>query len=360
MSLIEDIHSRVVSHLCLVLFAAAVAALANVACFGSEAEIGTVGVCSTESGELLTHGRYVTYLSDDGGFTWEWEGGIEGCVGSSEAQSVETPRGRYTIEGADIVRSFDGKTEIAYSAIAISERADRVVIEAATKDRESRIIVLEPQAIHYDDRSGNVVAAMGLQGVVVGTHNGKWTSVGAGPYQPVDFSIPGRLRLLNQTTLRAMAFGLSTSLIALAMIISLWSDKAISGRGFIRVAIAAISVAGALLATTMFSFNFNDFQESLELVIKSLCALAIVSAVISLLGARLPRIDWLIAAVSLVVMLLLFELTFFMWMSGIFELYTAKIVAVVFMIIVAFVLNGYLSRTMSDDYKREQSTKSAR
>ncbi|MXY45547.1 MAG: hypothetical protein F4Y44_00910, partial [Chloroflexi bacterium] len=278
------IHKRVVSYLRLVLLAATAAALANVACYGSEAEIGTVGVCSTESGELLTHGRYVIYISNDGGFTWEWEGGIEGCVGaSSKEQSVETPRGRYTIEGTDIVRAFDGKTDIAYSAIAISERADRVVIEAATKDRESRIIVLEPQAIHYDDRSGNVVAAMGLQGVVVGTPNGKWTSVGAGPYQPVDFSILGRLRLLNQTSLWAMAFALSTSLTALAMIIS--------GRGFVRVALAAISVAGALLATTMFSFNFNDFQKSLELVIKSLCAFAIISAAISLLGARIPPMD---------------------------------------------------------------------
>lgn len=357
--LIESIRSRVVSHLCLVLFVAAAAALANVACYGSEAEIGTVGVCSTESGELLTHGRYVIYLSNDGGFTWDWEGGIEHCVGSSEAQKAETPRGTYTIEGADIVRYFDGKTETAYSAIAINERADRVVIEAATKDRERRVIVLEPQAIHYDERSGNVVVAKGLQGVVVGTPNGKWTSVGVGPYQPVDFSILGRLRLLNQTTLWAMAFGLSTSLTALALIISLWSIKAISGRGFVRVALAGISVAVALLAVSIFSLNFDDFQEVLELVIKSFCALSIVSAVISLLGARLPRIDWFIAAVSLVVMLLLFALTFFMWMSGVFELDTAKIVAVVFMIIVAFVLNGYLSRTLPGDYKREQSTKSA-
>ncbi len=344
----------------LVLFVSAAAALANVACYGSEAEIGTVGVCSTESGELLTHGRYVIYLSNDGGFTWIWEGGNEGCVGaSSKKQRVETSRGRYTIEGTDIVRYFDGKAETVYSAIAISERADRVVIEAATKDRERRIIVLEPQAIHYDDRSGNVIAAMGLQGVVVETPNGKWNSVGAGPYQPVDFSILGRLRLLNQTTLWAMAFGLSTSLIALALIFSLWSDKTISGRGFVRVALAAISVAVALLAVSIFSFNFDDFQDGLELVIKSLCALAIVSAAIALLGARLPRIDWFIAAVSLMVMPLPFALTFFMWMSGVFELGTAKIVAIVLMII-SFALNGYLLRTPPDDYKREQSTKSAR
>lgn len=361
MGLIEDIRRTIVSRLCPVLFLVAVAALANVACYGSEAEVGAIGVCSTESGELLTHGLYVIYISNDGGFTWEWEGGIEGCVeASSKEQSVETPRGRYTIESTDIVRTFDGKAETTYSAVAISERADRIVIKAATKDMDRRIIVLEPQAIHYDNRSGNVVAAMGLQGIVVGTPNGKWHSVGVGPYQPVDFSILGRLRLLNQTTLWSMAFALSTSLTALAIIVSLRRISAITGRGFMRVALASVSVAVALLATTMFSFNFNDFQESLELVIKSICALAAVSAAISMIGARLPRIDWLFAAVSLVVMLMLFKLTLFLWMSGIFELETAKIVAIVLMTIVAFVLNGYLSRTTPNEHKREQSTKSAR
>ena len=102
------------------------------ACDTSVDEVGAVGVCSIESGELLTHGVYVIFLSDDGGFTWNWEGGIEHCLGSSKAQSTETPRGIYTIEGTDIVRASDGKREIAYSAIIFSERADYIVVEAAT------------------------------------------------------------------------------------------------------------------------------------------------------------------------------------------------------------------------------------
>ena len=118
-------------HIALGLLAAAML-LACVACDISVDEVGAIGVCSIESGELLTHGVYAIFLSNDSGFTWVWEGGIEHCLGSSNAQSAETPRGIYTIEGTDIVRAFDGKREIAYSAVVFSERTDYIVVEAAT------------------------------------------------------------------------------------------------------------------------------------------------------------------------------------------------------------------------------------
>ena len=62
-------------------------------------------------------------------------------------------------------------------------------------------------------------------------------------------------------------------------------------------------------------------------------------------------------------MLLLLDLTFFLRMNGIFELGTQEMwqsFSCYFTIIVAFILNGNLSRILPDDCKREQSTKSAR
>ena len=344
-------------------FLMAAALLAIAACDYSSAEVGAVGVCSTERGELLTHGVSVIFLSDDGGFTWEWEGGIEHCVGSSEAQNAETPRGAYTIEGADIVRDFEGKRETSYSAIVFNERADRIVIEAATVHWEERKTVIEPQAIHYDDRSGNVIVAMGLQGVVVGTPDGNWARVAVGPYYPVDFSVYGRLRRLNQTVLWSMAFALSASLTVLAAILSLSNADAASRRGCLRAtldALAVCSFALALLATATFSVSSGDFQEDFDSVVKILCGLAITGSIISAAGARPLWVHWRVVAVTFVGMLLLFEMSFFMWMSGVFKLYMAKIVAIVLMTIVAFALNKYLLRTPSDDYKREHSTEQAR
>ena len=62
-------------------------------------------------------------------------------------------------------------------------------------------------------------------------------------------------------------------------------------------------------------------------------------------------------------MLLPLDLTFFLRMNGKFELGTQELwrsYSYYFTIIVAFILNGYISRTLPDDCKREQSTKSAR
>ena len=337
--------------------------LAIAACDFSSAEVGAVGVCSTERGELLTHGVSVIFLSYDGGFTWYWEGGIEHCVGSSEAQSAKTPRGAYTIEGANIVRALDGKRETSYSAIVFNERADRIVIEAATVHWGDRKTFIEPQAIHYDEQSGNVIATMGLQGVVVGTPDGKWARVAVGPYYPVDFSIYGRLRRLNQTVLWSMAFALSASLAVLAAILSLSNADAVSRRGCLRAALDALAVCSfalALLATAIFSVSSGDFQEDFNSVVKILCGLAITGSIISAAWARPLWIHWRVLAVTFVGMLLLFEMSFFMWMSGVFELYAAKIMAIALMAVSAFALNKYLFHTPSDNCKREQSTEQAR
>ena len=53
-----------------------------------------------------------------------------------------------------------------------------------------------PQDVLYDVNSGNVIVAMGLQGVVVRTPDALWRRVGVGPYEPIDYSLANRARLL--------------------------------------------------------------------------------------------------------------------------------------------------------------------
>ena len=70
--------------------------------------------------------------------------------------------------------------------------------ELATRDLYGlRAITKAPYSITYDPESGNVVAAMGLLGVVVGSPDGRWTPVAVGDYSPVEFSLRAKLRLIS-------------------------------------------------------------------------------------------------------------------------------------------------------------------
>ena len=51
-----------------------------------------------------------------------------------------------------------------------------------------RRIATQPLAIVYDERSGNLIVAMGIQGVLVGNPDGRWTPYTVGAYTPTDFS----------------------------------------------------------------------------------------------------------------------------------------------------------------------------
>ncbi len=337
---------------------AAALLLACVECDSSVDEVGAIGVCSIESGELLTHGVYVIYLSNDSGFTWVWEGGIEHCLGSSKAQSAETPRGIYTIEGTDIVRAFDGKREIAYSAVVFSERTDYIVVEAATMHWEERKIVIEPQAIHYDERSGNVIAATGLQGVVVGTPDGNWTRVGVGPYQPVDFSVLGRVKRLNHRVMWTMGVALAASFTAFALVISLLQPNVSGWRTFLRETSGQVFAIGSLIlalaATGWFTAVFDD--DWIGLFLTAHCVLAVSGSIISILLMRPPMRSFRFTAVCFAALLVLFELSFFLWMSGTIELETAKLTAMSVMAATSVGMGVYIRRNLREDSKTERDT----
>ena len=181
------------------LLTAGVAAFASVATSPSEPVVGVTGVEVEPNGTIVQ--AHLGY----------------GTSGDQGLQSVETPRGTYTIEGSSIIRTHNGQQTVAYSAAYLQERGNIELQTHATRDFGRREITSKPYSLIYDGRSGNVVVAMGLQGAVVGTPEGKWTRVAVGRYEPTDFSIVTKLLLLRDWRLWLATLSLTFSFTGLAM-----------------------------------------------------------------------------------------------------------------------------------------------
>ena len=174
-----------------------VAGLASVATSYPDPDVGIDAVGISDEGTI--HGRSggrSEYRSEDGGVSWARDSDHPGQVEWGR-ESVEVPRGGYRIEGPDIVLSApDGLAEVAYSTAYMQEQGNLWVQKHATSGLDVREIATAPRNIVYDERTGNIIAAMGVQGVVVGTPDGTWTRQAVGRYSPVDFSFSGKTRLL--------------------------------------------------------------------------------------------------------------------------------------------------------------------
>ena len=179
------------------------------------------------------------YVSEDGGLTWQYL--LESDVyehhvrrddrkiklGSDE---IHTPTGTYTIEGENIIRTFEGRREVAYSPPHLQNRAnerfqaaiDSPHIFACCKSSEPRNLV-------YDTHTGNIVVAMRRQGVLVGDSNGNWKRVAVDDrkmpyaysgYGPTDFSLTNKFRVILRSEYfwwAAIAISISATATALAL-----------------------------------------------------------------------------------------------------------------------------------------------
>ena len=135
--------------------------------------------------------------SIDGGWNWTMPPVIRGPHDFAVRQSIEAPRGTYEIRDSDIVLvTPDAPARITYSAAHLSSSANRWIQWQATESLGDREITTHPYALVYDDHHDTVVAAMGLQGVRVGTPDGDWRPVAVGPYSPTDFYVATRFGLL--------------------------------------------------------------------------------------------------------------------------------------------------------------------
>lgn len=257
---------------------------------------------------------------------------------------VETPRGTFRIQGDRIVRTFGGETETAFTATVFNKRADTIAIEAATAetlDNAYRIVTINPHSIYYSPKSDEVVAAMGLQGVVVGTANGKWTREGVGRFQPIDLSVFGRIKnVLTHSKLVAMALGLSGTLTALALLFAGCHKRALTKAIGAIFSIIPFIMAGYALVN--YRVNSIYGKGIIDDLIVGICVFALMLAAVALSASRPSRGQFTAAAYGFVGMAALFLFAFFIWMSGAIELTAAKAYAISAMAVVAIALCVYL------------------
>lgn len=137
-----------------------------------------------------------SHSSQDGGLTWSERDSyrLNEYIDPRQyswQKYADTPRGAYRIDGSDIqLHTSDGKYQTVYSAAHLLSPENQRRQLKSIKGAGSILELSDgPVSITYDPSSGNLIAVMGIVGiVVVGTPDGSWIPAGVGPYHPLDFS----------------------------------------------------------------------------------------------------------------------------------------------------------------------------
>ena len=194
----------------LALLAATAAAMASIATT-YPANYGVREVGRTPSGALgiyvRSFGSVGTYESRDGGLTWTEAS--ENFVPLERQEMHYGPDWRlWEVKDADrthyrvpygrphIIRT-DGRTEhqeVVYSFEYLRGGGSRWMQALDKRDISDRAIATEPHDLFFDDQRGNLIVAMGLQGVVVVHADGASRLVPVGPFSPTDFSFGSKVR----------------------------------------------------------------------------------------------------------------------------------------------------------------------
>ena len=289
----------------LALLAAGVATFATVATSYPPPDTGIKDVGVADNGMIVASGSNEDgdfhYRSGNGGLTWtpiyhatniEW-GGLD----------VESPRGKFMIQGSGIlVRTVDGEWIEIYSAAYLQQEANVWIQDQSTTQFGTlRSIGTNPYSITYDARSGNLAVAMGLQGILIGTSDSKWSRVAVGAYSPTDFSFAGKtFALLSNMSFWLTALSLSLSMTVISLVFALFRSMnlplgvgvtlatlvlwmglppALLAQGLLEG--AAIAVALLVVATIGLSLRLAYLSEESAVVKGFALAMASMSAIAS-------------------------------------------------------------------------------
>ncbi len=167
------------------------------------------------------------------------------------------PDHHFTVFGASASR------EVVYSYEYLRRDGNRWMQALDKRDVDSRVITTSAYDLFFDDQSGNLIVAMGLQGVVVVAPDGTSTRVTVGPHAPTDFSFQNKVRtflgsLLHRDTVvfTAIAFVLAFSCATLALAVSIVRVTARTWLALISVLLAAPLLMFAIVAPSLF-YGFN-------------------------------------------------------------------------------------------------------
>ena len=239
-----------------------------------------------------------------------------------------------------------------------------------TSDLWDREVTTTPYSIFYDERSGNLIVAMGLQGVVVGDPGETWTRVAVGHYAPIDFSFINKVRPLKDRLFLLMALVLSLSFANLALslakdymksktassLLSLEEYEPITAgaRDLLKAVLSLVGLAWLALAIVLYaSLQYGFYPDGNYDLIDGLCKLLLAVAALLLSGIGIltnlcdrPNLKQTSSvAVAVGGMFLLVGLCFVLWLQLNLPLFAANVAAVVLMALAAFALWGYLVRS---------------
>ena len=279
------------------------------------------GVGILDDGTLVIEQAWSSkYVSTDGGSTWQptdirvddgwrqvwnvheqWQDAVH--WGDEE---VETPRGTFVIETTEIEGTHalvdvsvvridgDGK-EVVYSPPHLQDEAD-VRFRDRQHSARNEFPWSAPRNLVYHTPSGNIVAVLGLEGVVIGDTDGNWrpllTEIGD---RPVDVSFSNKMALvLGELWPIAALISISATAGALSFIGQRPADEAAFDGAYIPFLFGTLTILIALAAiyALVGSGLLFDIGDSLE-------GLFAFNAIVSLLGSIVTwRKGWPDVAVS--------------------------------------------------------------
>ena len=184
------------------MFAASAAAI--LAC--GHGPYGVTFVGSSADGKLIAQGlrggdgEWSRHESADGGLSWQHVATLRGSNHplwiDDRPLEAATPRGYYQIfdGGRKIARTAPERSHTVYS---VDELRDGANLALSFKDRRS--VAAKIHSIHFDAPSGNIIAAVETDGVIVMTPDGRLSHVGVGPWTPTRFPVTSRMKLLIAT-----------------------------------------------------------------------------------------------------------------------------------------------------------------
>ena len=382
--------------------------VAAIACFASIATSEPQRVYGirnlTVSSDNVVYARnYTNYQSNDGGITWK-EAATQAPAGESGDDDIaETPDGIYTIDGADIVfKGPENERAIVWSSSYLKNDANKWVQRHS--DEGFTVLTAEPYSIVYERFSGNVIVALGLQGVVVGTPDGQWRHVAVGPYEPTDLSFGSKtLLLFSNFSFIALIALMPLPVVGCSLFVSQYAKKDIPL--LILAGVVATPVVLGLAAATPFLLPFTggfiifapvgialaaSFMPKESVLRKGLgvtfCALSLLVCLLFVLSLGvvdeephnfedLGRIAFLlgtavlglsalllgrqqlaensrVAAIGFLGMSLLVVLTFLAWLHTGISLPFAQVASIVLLILAGVALTAYLKiQSQSDGQK---------
>ena len=359
----------------LALLTMAVVAIATVASAPLPPVEGVTNVQADGDGTVLAiaHGRGTTgtYESADGGFTWtQGEVSLSRDFPSIEQSTrVRTPSGdHYAIVGTDIVRIGEGEREVVYSSERLLRYSNVWMQIHDTYKHGSRILTHTPLAIAYDAVSGNVIAAMGLQGVVVVSPDQTWRAVAVGRFEPVDLSDINKLRRLSHDGFLWLAFALAVSFTTLGMapilVSGLEAEK--RARAICLTVAPAVICSLFILIAELYPVGQTPFPEGsgrlswIRIGNFWVCPVGLIALVVAFAGIATTCPSWrqaLAGAASVVGMLLLVLLAFVLWLQVNLSLGYADLFALLFVGLAALALFSYAAYSTRGSARGERGAK---